>query len=552
MAKSVVGIFDQRSDAERAVRDLMDNGFRREDISLIAGNASGEPSEATTTTSEGMSSTAAGAGTGAFVGGLGGLLVGLGVLAIPGVGPVLAVGPLATTLLGAGVGAAAGGLIGSLMDVGVPEEEAGYYAEGIRRGNTLVSVSTDDEMMIDRAVNIFERHNAVDIDRRVEEWRKSGWTGYDPNAKMEPKEVPIQQTIPKPAKPAPVSTSASTASTSAQPVRPTPTSTTRQATGETTAIPVVEEEVQVGKRAVPGGTVRVYSHMTEKPVQEQVQLRDEQVKVERRPVNRAASEADLNAFKEEVVEVRENREEAVVTKQARVVEEVIVSKDVNQRTETVNDKVRRTEVEVENVGANAGVQTRGYDVYTNDFRSNFNTLYAKQGYTYEQYEPAYRYGSTVANDKRYTGKDWAVIESDVQRDWEMDHKGTWQKFKDSIRYGWERVKGYSPAEASARTTARNYEDYANDFRGNFNTLYANRGQTYDRYEPAYRYGYMLAEDQRYTGKDWAAIESDVQRDWERDNKGTWQEVKDSIRYAWERVKGYSPAEASARSHSRAA
>src|SRR5712671_5035427 len=180
MAKSIVGIFDQRSDAERAVRDLMDNGFRREDISLIAGNPSDEPSQSTITSSEGMSSTAAGAGTGAFIGGLGGLLIGLGVLAIPGVGPVIAAGPLATTLIGAGVGAAAGGLIGSLLDIGVPEEEAGYYAEGIRRGSTLVSVSTDDEMMIDRAVNIFERHNAIDIDRRVEEWRKSGWTGYDP------------------------------------------------------------------------------------------------------------------------------------------------------------------------------------------------------------------------------------------------------------------------------------------------------------------------------------------------------------------------------------
>src|ERR1700750_842691 len=98
MAKSVVGIFDQRSEAERAVRDLMDNGFRRDDISLIAGHASGEPVEATTTSSEGMSSTAAGAGTGAVVGGLGGLLVGLGVLAIPGFGPVLAAGPIATTL----------------------------------------------------------------------------------------------------------------------------------------------------------------------------------------------------------------------------------------------------------------------------------------------------------------------------------------------------------------------------------------------------------------------------------------------------------------------
>jgi len=547
MAKSVVGIFDQRSEAERAVRDLIDNGFRRDDISFIAGHTSGEPVESTTTSSEGMSSTVAGASTGAVVGGLGGLLVGLGVLAIPGVGPVLAAGPLAVTLLGAGVGAAAGGLIGSLMDVGVPEEEAGYYAEGIRRGSTLVAVNTDDEMMIDRAVNIFERHNAVDIDRRVEEWRKSGWTGYDPNATTLSTETPVHQAAPKAA---PISTSTTLPT---PPPRTAPVSTTtRQANEKTTAIPVVEEELQIGKRAVPGGTVRVYSRMVEKPVQEQVQLREEHVRVERHPVNRPASEADLTTFKEGVVEVHETREEAVVAKQARVVEEVVVSKEVNQRTETVRDKARRTEVEVEKMGPTAGAQTSSYDVYTNDFRGNFNTLYGNRGYTYERYEPAYRYGYTLANDKRYTGKDWAAIESDVQRDWETNHKGTWQEFKDSIRYGWERVKGYSPAEASARTTARNYEDYTDDFRGNFNTLYGNRGHTYERYEPAYRYGYMLAGDRRYAGKDWSAIEPDVQRDWERNNKGTWQEVKESIRYAWERVKGYSPSEASARSGSRAA
>jgi len=334
MAKSVVGIFDQRSDAERAVRDLLDNGFRREDISLIAGNPSDEPSQSIMTSSEGMSSTAAGAGTGAFVGGLGGLLVGLGVLAIPGVGPVIAAGPLATTLLGAGVGAAAGGLIGSLLDIGVPEEEAGYYAEGIRRGSTLVSVSTDDEMMIDRAVNIFERHNAIDIDRRVEEWRKSGWTGYDPKAKMLSKEIPVQQTAP-------------------------------------------EEELQMGKRAVPAGTVRVYSRVVQKP-----------------------------------------------------------------------------EVEVEKMGLDAGAQTHDYDVYASDFRSNFNTLYANRGHTYDRYEPAYRYGYMLAGDQRYAGKDWEAIESEVQRDWERNNKGTWQEVEDSIRYAWEWVKGHSPAEASIRSHSR--------------------------------------------------------------------------------------------------
>src|SRR5262245_52926382 len=123
MAKSIVGIFDQRSEAESAVRELIDSGFRRDDVSMIAGTGTGEYTQSTPAADEGVSGTAAVATTGAVVGGIGGLLVGLGSLAIPGIGPVIAAGPLATTLLGVGVGAAAGGLIGALVDVGVPEEE---------------------------------------------------------------------------------------------------------------------------------------------------------------------------------------------------------------------------------------------------------------------------------------------------------------------------------------------------------------------------------------------------------------------------------------------
>jgi len=97
-----------------------------------------------------------------------------------------------------------------------------------------------------------------------------------------------------------------------------------------------------------------------------------------------------------------------------------------------------------------------------------------------------------------------------------------------------------------------FDDYATDFRNNFTTTYGTRGYTYNRYEPAYRYGYTLATDQRYANKDWAAIEADARRDWEKNNQGVWEDFKDSIRYAWDRVRGYSVAEASARTSKRSA
>jgi hypothetical protein len=114
------------------------------------------------------------------VGGLAGVLIGLGALVIPGIGPVIAAGPLATVLAGlagAGAGAVAGGVLGALVDLGIPEETAGYYAEGVRRGGTLVSVRVEDQYT-DKALDILNRHNPVDLDERSQQWRREGWTGY--------------------------------------------------------------------------------------------------------------------------------------------------------------------------------------------------------------------------------------------------------------------------------------------------------------------------------------------------------------------------------------
>ena len=119
--------------------------------------------------------------------------------------------------------------------------------------------------------------------------------------------------------------------------------------GELT-IPKVEEELRVGKRAVEGGGVRVRTYVEEVPVNEQVTLREERVDVERRPVDRAVGDADIDAFQEGTFEVRERSEEAVIDKQARVTEEIRVRKDVDQRTETIQDTVRRTDVDVEQLG----------------------------------------------------------------------------------------------------------------------------------------------------------------------------------------------------------
>src|SRR4029079_9382938 len=102
-------------------------------------------------------------------------------LAIPGIGPIIAAGPIVSLLTGAGVGAVAGGLIGGLTDVGVSESDAEYYAEAVRRGGALVTVRADDARA-ERAADVMRAHGAVDIERRAEQWRERGWTGFDEQA----------------------------------------------------------------------------------------------------------------------------------------------------------------------------------------------------------------------------------------------------------------------------------------------------------------------------------------------------------------------------------
>lgn len=173
--QTVSGLFDNHADARAAVSALEDAGISSDNISIVGRDSEGRDSNA----GEGA---AAGAGIGAAVGGTGGLLAGLGMLAIPGVGPVVAAGWLAATAAGAVAGAvaggAAGGLIGSLTKEGVDEDDAHVYAEGVRRGSTLVSARVDDDE-IGVAQAIIDDHTPVDLDTRRASYREAGWDRFD-------------------------------------------------------------------------------------------------------------------------------------------------------------------------------------------------------------------------------------------------------------------------------------------------------------------------------------------------------------------------------------
>ena len=182
MIKTVVGSFDTVSEAASAARDLRAAGFTDSDVSVIANNQQRPvDSSVTVTEPDKMSGTATGIVAGGALGGAAGLAASLMGLAIPGIGPILAAGPIAAALAGAGAGAVAGGLIGGLTDAGVSETHAEYYAEAVRRGGALVTVRADDARA-DEAEDIIRRHGAFDIEDRATQWKSAGWTGYNPDA----------------------------------------------------------------------------------------------------------------------------------------------------------------------------------------------------------------------------------------------------------------------------------------------------------------------------------------------------------------------------------
>jgi len=210
-------------------------------------------------------------------------------------------------------------------------------------------------------------------------------------------------------------------------------------TDQEVRVPVVEEELAVGKRTVEtSGGVRVHQTVTERPVEESINLREEHVNVERRPVDRELRPGDLNnAFREQTIEMRESAEEAVIEKKARVVEEVVVEKGVSERTQHVADTVRRTDVKIEPI---ARTQTTGTEWSTVEprYRTHFDTNFADAGMPYDtHYTHAYRYGHELAGEQRLTGKDWSAVEPDARSAWETHNKGSWDKFKDAVRYAFE-------------------------------------------------------------------------------------------------------------------
>ncbi|MBA2378932.1 MAG: DUF2382 domain-containing protein [Blastocatellia bacterium] len=256
MTHTVVGLFDERQEAQKAMNELIQKGFVKENIDLSNRKATGTTPGSTSQGSE------------------------------------------------EGIGDRISNFFSSLFDG--DSDTARNYTNAADEADAILTVHAESKQRAEEARDIFDRHNAMDVDERSSrQGQHRGATGAATGA------------------------------------------TGRDRDNEGKTIPVVEEHLNVGKRSVETGGVRIRSRIVEKPVEETVRLREEHVSVNRRPVDREVTESDVKNFRPGEMEITEHAEVPVVGKQARVVEEIEVSKDVSERNETVRDTARKTEVDVD-------------------------------------------------------------------------------------------------------------------------------------------------------------------------------------------------------------
>ena len=199
--------------------------------------------------------------------------------------------------------------------VPLSREDRQAYGEGLNRGGFMLCAEVDGDEDADEIVSILEQTSSVDMDERQNSWRSEGWSASEASG------------------------------------------ANRDNIIEEERIPVVEEQLRVGKREEQRGGARVRSYVEERPVHETVSLREEHVNVERRPVDQRVESQGLDSdlLRDRTIEMRATAEEAVVAKEARVTEEVVVQKTASERTEQIDDTVRSTKVEVDE---NDGIQNR--------------------------------------------------------------------------------------------------------------------------------------------------------------------------------------------------
>lgn len=326
MNKKIVGVFHNEHEASEAIRDLKRQGFLTEDISVIARNKDDVESISDETGTKAPEGLATGAATGGLLGGVTGLLAGIGALAIPGIGPIIAAGPIAATLAGAAVGAGTGGLVGGLIGLGFPEEEAESYNSYIDEGRILVMVDVDSSRA-GTVYSVFRNHNSANADRYIDEGSMPGEamdTGLDTMNSTPDHVVP--------------GTEHGTGALN----------NARTDEEEARNLRLREEQLDVSKNKVQTGEVEVRKEVVEEQKTINVPVSHEEIVIERRAVNNDSTATPIGT--DETIRIPVSEEQVDVQKNTVVTGEVGIHKREVQETEQVKDTVKREEARVDKTG----------------------------------------------------------------------------------------------------------------------------------------------------------------------------------------------------------
>jgi uncharacterized protein (TIGR02271 family) len=380
--KTVIGLFDQRDEAKRAYAALLSEGYARADLDILTNDDQDDE-------------------------------------------PKLA-----------------------RMHSWIPEPDCSVYLAGVREGGTLITANVADSA-VPRAASILGSFNMVNVSRRADDLTRKAQS-FRPSAtgatagaaatasraasdiggaaKSAANTLTGRTTEPVRQKPAlPVPSAASDATSQKQYGLTSPV-------GNDNVLEVIEEDMEVGKEQVERGRMRIYNVVTEREVAQNVPLRDETLRVQRRPVNRAVN-VDPEIFKPRSFEMVEMDEVAKVKKTAHVVEEVTLGKDVVDKIETIKQTLRRQDVQVEEVPA-----ARPFESYQDQFKGFYDKNLVASGVSYENVLPSFKFGHSLAMREPFRSSPWSAVEVDAHRIWDERNPGTWDQNKGLVKYAWETVR----------------------------------------------------------------------------------------------------------------
>jgi len=430
MARNLMGLYSDVGAAERLVNDLVGSGVPRDRISVICRDQGRDVNRS------------------------------FGLSPLPSDSSVLASGPLRNALARGSSGFAGGArshdIAQALTNSGVPAHEARQYDQGLSMGHALVSVHVRNDDP-NRIIEIMQRHDPLDIDRigkgtagataagvgaagagaglfggKRQKTRPSGGKDRfdrsedraDPIGRKQPQDRRFQGDLDRSSAPYSGRDEGPDVDTRRDPSY----DTSRRDQDRT--VPLVEEDVEVGKRTVERGGVRVRTFPVTEEVERDVRLRDETIDVDRRKVGDRPVEPGGEAFREQSFEVHEQDEEPVIRKSAHVREELHVGKHATERTERVRAQARHTEVEIERLTPGEAAR------YEPRFRRHFSDRF--RGESYDRYRPAYEFGASLARSNGE--RSWSEIERDARVRWESSQAGRdlpFDQARDCIRYGFD-------------------------------------------------------------------------------------------------------------------